>query len=102
MPDSYLAAEATLSKARLLEAQQGREADAAKLYQEVMLERKVEPKAAKKAEPGEPPREIPADRLKPEQAAEIQSLQKLSYANVAKEALETLNTRTVSPPAAPK
>jgi hypothetical protein len=87
-PGSYLAAEAKLAQARLLEVQEGHQRDALTKYNELMLDRKVDlgDYAKEKAVKDSKGREIT-----PEEIAKLKSNQPSSYESVAQKSASRLN-----------
>lgn len=93
-PNSFLAAEAKLAQARLMQAQAGRQDEARKLYEEVASSRKVEVAAKKKDKDAEQVQDRNKDEslqgVSPKQAEEIRSFSDLSLAREAQQALAAL------------
>jgi hypothetical protein len=91
-PNSYLAAEAKLARARLRQVG-SKEAEAAKLYEEVAKERKVELPKDKESKNTQDQSSFKDERgreYSPEELAKIRNFVDSSYANVAEKQLQAL------------
>jgi hypothetical protein len=97
VPGSYLAADAQLSKARVLQAESGRQSEAANLYKQISENRKPEPITSEKNDKESKTHEIYQNGLTQEDVNEIQNFEKLSYSQLAVEALDELKGLPTEP-----
>lgn len=93
--DSYLAAEAKMAQARLLQAMQGKQAEARKLFEEVAAARKL-PEPSRKSDETTLTTQM-GQELSPEEIARIRSFANQSYEHTAKKAIERLQGLPTQP-----